>query len=169
MRGQMAKLLGTLPQCGVLEQILLRPSRDEPMRSVTEAVVQPGAGLLGDRFSGRPDSKRQITLFQAENLAVLASLLHLESLDPALLRRNLLVRGISLHALSGRRFRIGEVVLEGAGQCHPCSRMEAVLGPGGFNAMRGIGGLCVRIVEGGTIRLGDRVRAEPAIDTEQLP
>ncbi|MCP8689474.1 MOSC domain-containing protein [Marinobacterium sedimentorum] len=163
MRGQMAKLLGTLPQCGVLELILLRPSREEPMQSVTEARVQLGQGLLGDRFSGRLDSKRQITLFQAEHVAVLASLLHRESLDPALLRRNLLVRGISLHALSGRRFRIGEVVLEGAGQCHPCSRMEAVLGPGGFNAMRGIGGLCVRIIEGGNIRVGDRVQAEPEL------
>lgn len=161
MRGQMAKLLATLPQCGVLEQILLRPARDQPMQQVDEAIVQLGEGLLGDRFSGRPDSKRQITLFQSEHLAVLASLLHRESLDPALLRRNLLVRGISLHALSGRRFRIGEVVLEGAGQCHPCSRMEAVLGPGGFNAMRGIGGLCVRIVVGGTIRVGDMVQAEP--------
>jgi hypothetical protein len=109
------------------------------------------------------DSKRQITLFQAEHVAVLASLLHRETLDPVLLRRNLLVRGISLHALSGRRFRIGEVVLEGAGQCHPCSRMEAVLGPGGFNAMRGIGGLCVRIIEGGSIRVGDRVQAEPEL------
>lgn len=161
MRGQMAKLLATLPQCGVLEQILLRPARDQPMQQVGEAIVQLGEGLRGDRFSGRPDSKRQITLFQAEHLAVLASLLHRESLDPALLRRNLLVRGISLHALSGRRFRIGEVVLEGAGQCHPCSRMEAALGPGGFNAMRGIGGLCVRIVEGGTIRVGDVVQAVP--------
>ncbi len=169
MRGQMAKLLGTLPQCGVLEQILLRPARNHPMQPVSEAIVRLGEGLVGDRFSGRIDSKRQITLFQAENLTVLASLLHRESIDPALLRRNLLVRGISLHALGGRRFRIGEVLLEGAGQCHPCSRMEAVLGPGGFNAMRGIGGLCVRVIEGGILRLGDRVQAEPEIDAEQLP
>jgi MOSC domain-containing protein YiiM len=160
MRGQMAKLLDTLPQCGVLEQILLRPSRGQPMLGVSEARVRQGEGLLGDRFSGRLDSKRQLTLFQAENLAVLASLLHRDALDPALLRRNLLVRGISLQALIGRRFRIGEVLLEGAGQCHPCSRMEAVLGPGGFNAMRGIGGLCARIIEDGTIRIGDTVCAE---------
>ncbi|NHN37258.1 MOSC domain-containing protein [Pseudomaricurvus alcaniphilus] len=167
MRGQMAKLLATLPQQGTLEQILVRPARDVPMQSVAAAQVRRGEGLVGDRFKGRLDSKRQITLFQAENLPVLASLLHRETLDPALLRRNLVVRGISLHALSGRRFRIGQVLLEGAGQCHPCSRMEAALGPGGFNAMRGIGGLCARIIEDGVIRVGDPVRVEPEGDQNE--
>jgi MOSC domain-containing protein YiiM len=160
MRGQIGRLLDTLPQRGELELILLRPSREQPMKRVASAEVRLGEGLVGDRFSGRTDSKRQITLFQAENLAVLASLLHRDDIDPALLRRNLLIRGISLNALSGRQFRIGEVLLQGAAQCHPCSKMERKLGPGGFNAMRGIGGLCVKIISGGVIQLGDRVYAE---------
>lgn len=159
MRGHVAKLLATLPQRGVLEKILVRPSRELAMQSVNEAEIIAGQGLVGDRFRGRIDSKRQVTLFQAEQLAVLASLLHRSAVDPALLRRNLLVRGISLQALSGRRFCIGGVVLEGAGQCHPCSKMEKLLGPGGFNAMRGIGGLCAKVIDGGVIHLGDEVYA----------
>jgi MOSC domain-containing protein YiiM len=78
---------------------------------------------------------------------------------PAAFRRNLVVEGIPLVALKDRRFRIGEVVLEGTGPCDPCSRMEEALGPGGYNAMRGMGGICARIVEGGTFRRGDAVVA----------
>lgn len=162
MRSNVRHLIEVLPQRGALEMILLRPARGQAMCAVERARVLPGVGLEGDRFAGRVDSKRQVTLFQAENLAVLASLLHRPSIDPALLRRNLLVRGINLHALSGRRFRIGDVVLEGAAQCHPCSRMETALGPGGFNAMRGIGGLCTRVIEGGVIAVGDAVFVEPS-------
>ncbi len=91
---------------------------------------------------------------------MLASLLHRGSIDPGLLRRNLLVSGINLNALMKRRFRIGDVVLEGTVACHPCSRMEEALGPGGFNAMRGLGGLCARVVEGGYLHIGDGVLAE---------
>lgn len=169
MRGNMATLLATLPQQGRLEQILLRPKRDIPMQSVTTANVIIGQGLEGDRFSGRADSKRQITLFQSENLAVLAALLHVAHVDPLLLRRNLLVSGINLNALSGRQFRIGNVILKGAAHCHPCSRMEKTLGAGGFNAMRGIGGLCTQVIEGGTLQVGDRVIASTEQDQETLP
>lgn len=68
-----------------------------------------------------------------------------------------MVSGIPLIALKGRRFRIGEVLCEGTAPCDPCSRMELALGAGGYNAMRGHGGLCARILEGGTFRVGDAV------------
>jgi MOSC domain-containing protein YiiM len=73
------------------------------------------------------------------------------------LRRNLVVSGVNLLALKGRRFLVGEAMLEGTGPCHPCSRMEEALGPGGLNAMRGHGGLNARVLQGGLIRLGAAV------------
>jgi MOSC domain-containing protein YiiM len=71
------------------------------------------------------------------------------------LRRNLLISGINLLALKDRPFRIGAVLLEGTGLCHPCSRMEAVLGPGGYNAMRGHGGITARVLESGELHVDD--------------
>ena len=154
----LGKLMATLPQAGAVDWIGLRPKRDVAMVEVDEVVAETGAGLAGDRYSGG-SGKRGITLIQAEHLPVIAALSGHASVAPATLRRNLVVSGIPLVALKGRRFRVGEVVLEGTDACDPCSRMEAALGAGGFNAMRGHGGLCARILQGGTIRRGDAVVA----------
>jgi MOSC domain-containing protein YiiM len=144
------------PRTGTVRWIGLRPARDVPMREVEEAEAISGKGLRGDRY-GSGSGKRGITLIQAEHLPVIAALAGLPGIEPATLRRNLVVAGLPLIALKGRRFRIGEVLLEGTDPCDPCSRMETALGPGGYNAMRGHGGLCARILEGGRLRLGDAV------------
>ncbi len=107
--------------------------------------------------------KRQVTLIQAEHLPVIAALAALESVTPEEMRRNIVVRGLPLLALKDARFQIGEVILEGTGECHPCSRMEETFGPGGYNAVRGHGGITARVVRGGVIRVGDAVVALPAL------
>ena len=76
---------------------------------------------------------------------------------PAMLRRNLVVSGINLTAIRHQRLRIGEAEIETNALCDPCSRMEQVLGEGGFAAMLGHGGLCAKITKGGIIRRGDSV------------
>ena len=139
----------------------LRPARDVPMQAVAQVDAIAGGGLAGDRYKGG-SGKRGLTLIQAEHLPVIAALAGHASIAPATLRRNLVVSGIPLLALKGQRFRIGEVLLEGTEPCDPCSRMEDALGPGGYNAMRGMGGLCARILEGGTLRVGDALAWQPA-------
>lgn len=153
-------LMATLPRAGRVEWLGLRPAREVAMVAVGEALATTGGGLAGDRYALSSGSgKRGITLIQAEHLPVIAALAGHATVEPATLRRNVVVSGLPLVALKGRRFRIGEVLLEGTAPCDPCSRMEAALGPGGYNAMRGHGGLCARILEGGTLRLGDGVVA----------
>lgn len=144
---------------GRLEWIGLRPAREVPIDVRTAATVVAGHGLEGDRYAN--DGKRQVTLVQAEHLPVIAALCGREAVAPQLLRRNLVVSGISVLALKNQRFRIGGALFEGSGPCEPCSKMEAALGAGGYNAMRGHGGICARVLEGGAIAVGDVVRAEP--------
>lgn len=149
-------LLDTMPQRGRLDWIGIRPKRREPVESVQRARCDVASGLAGDRYAGT-SGKRQITLMQAEHLPVMAAVLGLDVIHPGLLRRNLVVSGINLLALKGQRFRIGDVVLEYTGACHPCSRMEAIFGPGGYNAVRGHGGITARVIASGDIALGDPV------------
>lgn len=151
-------LLNTLPQTGEVLWIGLRPGHRLPVESVDGAEAIPGNGLVGDRFRGRgEESTRQVTLIQAEHLAAVGSFLGGGPVDPGLVRRNIVVSGLNLLALKDKRFRIGDAVLEYTGLCHPCSRMEEALGPGGYNAMRGHGGITARVIEGGLIRVGDAV------------
>ena len=76
------------------------------------------------------------------------------------LRRNIVVSGINLVALRHRKIRLGTAIVKGTELCPPCSRMEAALGEGGYNAMRGHGGICTAVIEVGKISVGDAV--EPA-------
>lgn len=152
-------LMATLPQRGVVEWIGVRPARRAPMQTPAAVDATPEAGLAGDRYA-KAGGKRQVTLIQAEHLAAVGSMLGSEPIDPGVTRRNLVVRGINLLALKDKRFRVGEALLEYTSLCHPCSLMEDALGPGGYNAMRGHGGITASIVGGGTIRLGDAVHLE---------
>ena len=154
---QMADLLATLPRAGRLEWIGVRPARRAPMLGVAAAHAEVERGLRGDHYAASAGGRRQVTLIQAEHLPVVAALCGREALSPEWLRRNLLVSGINLLALKDRRFSVGEVLLEGSGLCQPCSRMEEVLGPGGYNAMRGHGGIVARVLRGGILRLQDAV------------
>ena len=158
----LGRLLATLPQVGRVEWIGVRPSRDRPVEPVASVEAAPGAGLAGDRFRGTARSKRQVTLIQSEHLAAVGSMLGRGPVDPALARRNVVVSGINLYALRLATFRIGGVLLEGTGSCAPCGKMEAALGPGGFNAMRGHGGITARVLEGGVMSVGDPVALERA-------
>ncbi|KAB7733128.1 MOSC domain-containing protein [Rudanella paleaurantiibacter] len=154
-------LLKSFPRTGRVVWIGLRPERRGPVAEVEQVLASVEEGLLGDHYAGRRDSpasgKRHVTLIQAEHLPAIGSYLGRDTVNPAELRRNLVVSGLNLLTLKDTRFRIGKAVLEYTGECHPCTKMEATLGPGGYNAVRGHGGITARVVEGGEIRLGDTV------------
>jgi MOSC domain-containing protein YiiM len=128
------------------------------MIALSEVELLEGRGLRGDVASrGKIGGNRQVTLLQEEHLSALAGLTGALEVRPEQLRRNVVVAGINLLALVKLRFAIGDAVLEGTGPCAPCSKMDETLGPGGFQAARGHGGITARVVRGGVIRLSDPV------------
>lgn len=165
-------LISRHPTPGRLEQLLLRPARGQPGLAVEAAEALAGRGLRGDRSAARAPSrpeggKRQVTLIQAEHLALIAGWTGRPLAELGSLRRNLVVSGLNLLAARSPfadrplRLRIGaEVLLEITGPCDPCSKMEALLGPGGYNAVRGHGGVCARVLQGGWLRAGDALQVE---------
>ena len=143
---------------GVVTAIVLRPARRQPVVVVDTALALAGRGLEGDRASARSHRTRQVTLIDAAVIERVGRQLGLGTIAPAILRRNLVVRGLDLDTARGRWLRVGDALLEVTGPCDPCARMEDVLGEGGWDALRDAGGLTAVVREAGRILVGDGVR-----------
>ena len=151
--------MATHARAGRVVWLGLRGERRGEVAEVETARIEPD-GLVGDHRA-RP-GKRAVTLVQAEHLPVIASLIGQDAIDPRRLRRNVVVEGLNLAALRDREFTLGGARLRGTGPCAPCSRMTEEFGPGGYNAVRGHGGITAEVLEAGDVRVGDAVRPVPA-------
>lgn len=143
---------------GKLEWIGLRSERRGEVVVVDCAEAVVDMGLVGDhRMKKTPGSARQVTLISSEYIQQICQHTRHQSIDPRLLRRNLVISGMNMNLLRYQRLQIGEVIIETNALCHPCSRMDENLGQGGTAAMFGYGGLCAKIIQGGVMRLDDPV------------
>jgi len=140
---------------GVVESIHIA-RRAEPPLSVERAVAVVGRGLEGDRyfdgsgtFSDRPGG-RDLTLIEAEAVEAVG-------LSPGDARRNVVVRGVDLNALVGRRFRVGSVECFGLELAEPCRHLERLTEEGVLEGLAGRGGLRASIVAGGEICVGEEL------------
>jgi MOSC domain-containing protein YiiM len=156
------ELQNTYPRTGRIEYLTVRRERLTAAEAVHAVEAIGAVGLEGDHYNN-PGGNRQVTLIQAEHLRTIAALLGLDEIPATLTRRNIIVSGLNLLSLKGKRFKIGEAILEYSGECHPCSRMEKSLGAGAYNAMRGHGGITAKVFQSGRITIGDSVCVLQAI------
>jgi MOSC domain-containing protein YiiM len=150
---------------GHVEAIHIAPSAGALMQSLAEVAAVAGVGLAGDRYSAglgfysaRPTDPgaREVTLLEAEVLDRLSAEEGI-ALSVAEHRRNLTTRGVRLGPLLGQRFRVGDVLLEGVKDCPPCEHLEQLTGKPVLQPLVRSGGLRARVLEGGTIRVGDAI------------
>ena len=149
---------------GMVEVIALSSEAEGPMTVAASAEAVAGCGLRGDRYErgagtfSNPEGRGyDLTLVEAEALEDLAA--DGVELAPAEARRNLVVRGIALDGLIGKRFRVGPVECFGQRRCEPCAHLERLTSPGVLRGLAHRGGLRADVLSGGEIRAGDRVEA----------
>ena len=161
-KSQLTRAFGRVVWIGVRQPRVPGPGSQAPTAAgAIEALAEvrvDSSGLVGDRHS-RDGGKRAVTLVQREHFNVVGSLLGGIVVTAENVRRNLVIEGINLQSLKRGELRVGEVILQGTGDCFPCRRMNDTLGEGGHQTMMGHGGITASVVRPGTIRLGDRVAA----------
>jgi MOSC domain-containing protein YiiM len=146
---------------GVLLHICIAEAASRPMQELAEARLVEGVGIEGDRYAtGRgyysklPRPDRQVTLIEIETLEAIRRD-HRIPIEPQETRRNLTTRGVPVNHLVGRRFRVGEAVLQGERLNVPCKYLDGLLGRELFGPLTNRSGLNCTVVRGGILRPGD--------------
>ncbi len=122
-----------------------------------EIELVAGRGVVGDRFFDyKEDYKGQVTFFDWAVYELVRDHFELEELEPSAFRRNVLIEGVDLNGLIGRRFRIGNVEFTGSEEAKPCYWMDEACAPGAEEFLKGRGGLRCRIVQGGKLEKGNQ-------------
>jgi MOSC domain-containing protein YiiM len=150
---------------GIVISLHIAPTGAAAMQSVDQVKAVAGRGLEGDRYfyqlgtySNHPGTGRHVTLIEIEAIEALGRDYGIDMV-PALLRRNIVVRGVALNHLVEREFTVGQVILRGTRLCEPCSHLEKLTRQGVMRGLIHRGGLRAEIVRGGTIRIGDEIVA----------
>ena len=135
-----------------VEAINIGPS--DALASVRSVRAIAGKGLEADRyfFADGAGSGEALTLIEAEVLEDVG-------LTGPQARRQVVVRGVQVNDLVGRRFRVGEVECLGVELCEPCRHLQSLTRPGIIKDLVHRGGLRADILSGGTISVGDRLLA----------
>jgi MOSC domain-containing protein YiiM len=130
-------------------------SLDHAIEDLETLECVAGRGVRGDRyFDFKEDFKGQVTYFDQDVYEAIRKEFAVPDLAPDAFRRNVLVRGVPLPELVGRRFSLQGLEFEGVEEAAPCYWMNEACAEGVEEFLKGRGGLRARIAVGGELRRG---------------
>jgi MOSC domain-containing protein YiiM len=136
-----------------VKHLFRAPKRRLPMEELSEVRVLKDIGLDGCAHA-RPGGGRQLLLVDSESLEAL-------DLKPGIIRENVTTEGLNVNGLAiGQRLQMGEARLEISAVCTPCGQIEK-LRPGLRKEIRGRRGMLCRVLESGTVHVGDSIERLP--------
>jgi MOSC domain-containing protein YiiM len=150
---------------GMVEEIFVTSEGSGAMERVEEVRTIEGCGIEGDRYCEGTGfwtpygDVCEVTLIESEDLDYIEGELGIR-VKSGEHRRNIVTRGIRLNDLRRKRFRIGETVLEYDRPRPPCRHVQDLTEPGMTRALKGRGGICARVVQGGMLRAQDAIELE---------
>ena len=150
---------------GIVEEIYVTAQGSAAMQRVEEVATIEGCGIAGDRYCEGTGywtaygDVCEVTLISSEDLDFIRDEIGIEVKNGEH-RRNIITRGVDLEGLRGKRFRVGETVLEYDRPRPPCRHVQDLTEPGMTRALKGRGGICARVVQAGRIKAQDVIEVE---------
>ncbi|WP_222430632.1 MOSC domain-containing protein [Nocardioides sp. J9] len=138
----------------VVESIHVAKATRLPMQAKEAVEVEAGRGIVGDRYHGT--RHRHVTVQSRESLDEAATA-YGRPVPSGLTRRNLTISHGVVPREPGARIRVGDVLLEAVRVAAPCKLLDDTIGAGAQEALRRRAGTVFRVLEGGSIRVGDTV------------
>lgn len=115
-----------------------------------------GKGIVGDRFFDyEEDYKGQITFFDWAVYERVKDEIVKGELCPSKFRRNVILDGIDLNSIIGKRFTLNGIEFTGSCECKPCFWMDEACAEGAYEFLKGVGGLRARILNSGELKTGN--------------
>ena len=148
---------------GVIEAIYVSARHGQPKSRIPRAELRQRVGLIGDRYAGGG----VVSIIEAEAVEAFNDATGL-SVSPGETGRNVVTRGVRLNALVGRRFKLGDAVLQGFELCEPCLNLGGRLAAATVNpaavvkAFTHSAGIRAHVVASGEIAPGDELAEAPA-------
>jgi len=149
---------------GSVVQIFISPEKGELTDSITQANIEAGFGITGDRYEntrsrhsikkGYPNS---VTFIEVETFEAIARD-YKTPLDPSECRRNIVTRGVPLNHLIGKKFWVGDIEFRGFELAEPCAYLEKILDKPVIKLLRHRGGLRAEALNSGDISIGTKIR-----------
>ncbi len=143
---------------GSVERISICAASREPLIILDEVEAQPGIGLVGNRPG--LNSARQVSIQSRHELDQASKRLG-RAIHPDQTRRNITLDAGELPRNRGQRLLVGTVELEVFSDAAPCATMTEIIGTGARLALRKLGGIHCRVVQGGIIHVGDDLHLRP--------
>jgi MOSC domain-containing protein YiiM len=158
---------------GKIVAIFIRPEAGQPTQAMPQVHAVPGQGLEGDHHyltaspERKSDASREVTLVEIESIEAVR-LDYGIALALGDSRRNLVTVDVPLNHLVGKKFRVGEVTLQGIRLCEPCSHLAQLTQKGVLPAMVHRGGLRAQILTEGNLRVGDIIESSEVTKDSSL-
>jgi MOSC domain-containing protein YiiM len=137
--------------------IHVAPGSRLPMKSIQSVVAETGLGLVGDRYHGT--RHRHVSVQSLTSLLEASKILG-SPIEVSATRRNITITEGDVPRKPGHRITIGSVELEVVRVAAPCRLLDDVIGAGAARSLHNRAGSICRVLNGGTINVGDSVSFE---------